>query len=830
MANYGISAYQAAYYGPSNTNSLLAQNFTASPVPPVGSSTLQAFNTIYLSWGTPAGSGWYHMRLVRNEYGFPAHQDDGIVLFDINSGPAGTHPDQPIVSWVDSGLKAPRFYYYSLFVSTLVSTSTQWVRVGDAVGQSVSDHKYGDYLLQRLPSSFSSPQGSVEEEPYPGSALSRFLNIFGADLSRVRDYLDHLNYVEDPDRVNGLLLPAMLAQYGYNYEPAVGMQRNRVLAENAVYINTMKGTSSGLTTLASAVTGYPTKQLRLVNLMLDENNASAEQSIGNWANDTNGVVGRVTTPTFSNGTNQSAGAFSITATAAADAFINVANSDPVHQGIPVTPGLTYVLSSYWRAATTGRTVGLYIAWYTQAGGFISNTTIGTTADVTGSWTRDTQVAVAPSTAAYASIHAKVTAPGAGEVHYLDAIQFETPANLLYAYNPSFEASSISPWSLANGTTTTLTVDTTQSHSGSQSAKMVNTTSGQDAYIAINVPCAHSTSYTITTFVYAPQFTAGAISNRGLAVYGMTSGGAATGVAGVVNLTASNTGWVALTTTVTTGTTDAYLQIRLYAPQGTVYWDDVSMFSGTASATTYTSARQTRLMLTAARVNELLNGGFNADVSNWNAGGATIAWDGTTTYNGGAGSCKATVTAGTTSGFWTEAVVDGGRPVMVAAQIRPQTDGDEYYLRVDWLDAYHATISTTYGQVIKPAAGTWQRAVLVEPSPPTNAVYADLTIYSKFGLSNFWVDDAILEQGLPTGNSQYGSGTYGSGPYDQVIPPYFDIYLNSGDAKWEGTANASRLHLYPNFGPRNSRLTDLISKAVPLGFDYSLNYAQPRGTQ
>lgn len=93
-------------------------------------------------------------------------------------------------------------------------------------------------------------------------------------------------------------------------------------------------------------------------------------------------------------------------------------------GFPVTASLSYALSFYSRAATTVRSLTPKINWYTSAGTFISTSSGAVISDSNSAFVRQSLVAVAPSTAAFASVQIRWASPASGEVHYVDGFLLE----------------------------------------------------------------------------------------------------------------------------------------------------------------------------------------------------------------------------------------------------------------------------------------------------------------------------------------------------------------------------------------------------------------------
>lgn len=715
MANYAQSLYGAAIYGPSATAADQVTGLTA---------TVLNYGSISLSWGNP-GSQWIRMRLVRSQYGFPITQDDGIVLFEVNAGPAASAPvDASVTSYTDMMLATPRFYYYSIFISKIVGATTQWVRSGTVIGQSVKDHGYTPYLLNRLPGVFATDDGVTEEIVGNHSTpLSRFLSITAMEISRARDNYDHLTGAWDPERIHANLLPELLGTYNFPLEPNIGIRNNRALTAAAPFITRMKGTAASAVALGEAVTGYRVKVVPFTNLMFDDNDSSFEQSLGHWSSTGSATIARSTTVTRNDGTNPAAGSMQVTATA--NGNIDLASADSgygfgsntygggqygvgsalvaIGLGIPVSVGKQYTISAYVASAGNTTQPICDIQWFDVNGAFIS-TSPGVTGLITdpGLTARMTTTATAPGGALFAIPHIRLVGVSNGDIFYVDQVQFEQAA----------------------------------------------------------------------------------------------------------------------------------------------------------SASPYSPARQVILRLVAPRINEMQNPGFDTDVSNWSGLNATLSWDGTFTFNGGAGSCKVTPSGAGTASVTALATVDPFVPYVLAAQIGSATT-QMYQIQVQWRDSSFNIIRTDSVSNLMVAANAFARVGMLGNVVPNNAASARVTIQATPGSTAtaavFWVDDVLFEEinlfagdeygGVPygsggyggvsgyrnlVGDTPYGAGGFGADLWGGTDPPrYFDTNTDPVDAKWEGTVGLSRLHLYPLFGIREGRLADLLTQNIPLGASSRLVWAQGR---
>lgn len=89
-------------------------------------------------------------------------------------------------------------------------------------------------------------------------------------------------------------------------------------------------------------------------------------------------------------------------------------------GVPVIAAKSYTAKAELKAATTGRTVRLYIRWYDLAGNVLSTSSAGSNiTDATGSWTTATVTATSPASAAFAAVIVEALSVAANEFHYID---------------------------------------------------------------------------------------------------------------------------------------------------------------------------------------------------------------------------------------------------------------------------------------------------------------------------------------------------------------------------------------------------------------------------
>ena len=115
--------------------------------------------------------------------------------------------------------------------------------------------------------------------------------------------------------------------------------------------------------------------------------------------------------------------------------------------------------------------------------------------------------------------------------------------------------------------------------GTHSLELSNSKSDEDAYAFQNLSVRAKTSYRVSAWVNASALHRPAAGSRGLIVWDAQDGRLYT-----VALTHGTNGWKRLSFTFPTRRHAADIQIRLYAPQGRVLWDDIRLgASGPAAA-------------------------------------------------------------------------------------------------------------------------------------------------------------------------------------------------------------------------------------------------------
>ena len=848
MSRYGFDYYYIGYYGSDNPIKFDAAPFTALP---------SDHAEITLTWTTPSGN-WSDLVVVRNQYGFPIDPYDGTQVF------ASKKSDSTNPVYVDNnGLVQGNYYYYSVFVLSL--TQYNWVKAADAIGLSVYDYGYTDKMYAYLPEIYrvSSPYTPTTSQ-WDNYILQGFLKNFGFQLDQTQTLTQRLINRYNVEKVSGVLIPTMLNQFGYDYEPAIGMQQNRIMLRDSVILTKQKGSKAGLLAYLKAFTGWgvpvpiattPNPSTNGIttghNLMLDYNDSSFEESTGHWVSIDNSAdydqlpVKNITT-------------LSLTSNVAT-LYIGANNYDVGNQ-VTVT-GLPYPLfnnntytitavdqSSYISFAQTGINIPLTSGYNVSTGQY------GLVTPSPAPWVESTAPALFPNKA----------------------------KGIMAVYNtlPSTTAS-------------------------------LNIFCGDDDPVNKSVPVTAGTTYSFSIYVSKGSFTARNVTAKikwfdRFGVLISTSSGSAVSD----NTTTFSSSYRPYVTA--SAPTGAYyaspgMTIASVGGYSTLehHYFDSAQFEASATVTSFDEARQVHITMRANRINEITNPNFASVVTPWTASGSTttsidvatqepnsetftvvstqiasnvatvtlskshsikttsnvyisgITGAGVTAanYNG-----TRTVTAVTNTSFsfavtatdqalittvgtvyrsghllkltgnGTTAVTvkswDGSTTSQLfnvyypstsytfSAYVKSAGSTESVVTKINWYDITHTLISSSSSDVTSIDGTQWWRPYVTAAAPAT-AAYASVEIDWSTVTSGdiLYVDQTLFEN---SGN----------------LLPYFDGSGGPGstyDFVWEGdAANAARSHYYKNKVAVQARLySSTLLQQVPLGCTVAIYLAQPQ---
>src|SRR5574343_893834 len=268
-------------------------------------------------------------------------------------------------------------------------------------------------------------------------------------------------------------------------------------------------------------------------------------------------------------------------------------------------GQVVSLSAWVRGATTNRAI-IYLEFYDAGGGIVG--VIGTTGTYMADAAQQLKVrGTVPATAKSGAVILRVLAEsGAATTAWaefdmamaahsdtfpsyadnaMQNINLHADVRTLLAgkavvggrnllANGSFERG-MTGWSNVSGLTS-LAVSTTQALVGSQSLKLVS--AGDAAYAQATVAARPSTTYTFSAWLYVESITGGAFSGRDVLV--QDAADLSNYVAGSSLVTTHAVGvWSRKVVGFTTTAACTTLNLRLYCPVGTVYWDCVQVEEG-----------------------------------------------------------------------------------------------------------------------------------------------------------------------------------------------------------------------------------------------------------
>lgn len=352
MATYGVDYYGRAFYGNVSLADFDATPFSASSI---------GYGKIFLTWATPTGD-WSGLRLVRNAYGFPQTADDGQVLVDGLYGVTANSFYDPSPYGFDGMLPQGQYFYYSIFVKQ--TNVGVWVRAGNAAGLSVKDYGTSSMMYGYLPAIYKMPSLNSAVDNAENSQLRAFISIFGFYYDLFRTETSSITSRYNIQNVAGNLIPALMQQFGLEFEPELGIKRGRALLSNIIHINQSKGSRTGIVDYIKAFTGNSATVATGKNLMLDINDSSFEQSIGGWTA-TNATLAQHVPATI---TTWSVRGTTLTVIVNSASYLSVGNSVLIYGGTAIDGAYTIATLS---GTTITATIGSGFDGLTGTGGRIS---------------------------------------------------------------------------------------------------------------------------------------------------------------------------------------------------------------------------------------------------------------------------------------------------------------------------------------------------------------------------------------------------------------------------------------------------------------------------
>lgn len=286
-------------------------------------------------------------------------------------------------------------------------------------------------------------------------------------------------------------------------------------------------------------------------------------------------------------------------------------------------------------------------------------------------------------------------------------------------------------------------------------------------------------------------------------------------AGSATSVAQNT-WTKVSYTATAPAEAAFAGIELsFNVAGTVYIDMVSLAA--SSVTSYYEARAVDVFLKPKKTNELKNPSFDDDAGAvlWTVSPGATGVYADSTWTGEIGSRMLEVTTnptGVTTITADTGIIETGRYYTFSVYMRAKTAGqsETVQLKINTYDA-----AATAGQEI---------ANVHTSSELSPIVLTD--VWTRYHVSGFIASSAnpVYLQATVTGTTTGNVIQLEAGQVETAYKPtdYFDgDSPASFGAVWQGDANASRSHIYPNKVVKVSRLADTLRDFLPIGRAYTV---------
>jgi phage tail-like protein len=474
-----VAKYGNVLYGNNKYGELPALDYSVDPM----SVVVLSFSSVEVNWQQPIGE-FSRIRLIRNQQGFPEHSEDGVIIWE-EFATEGTvtrgsyvdgeeNPDQIITNG--------RPIFYGMYLYTADDT---WVLGGTVEDVVPSDHGVHKTLLNLLPKVYVSKEQSPLSVVDEASVLYNFLEGFSFTFEQFLTAIDLIR----PDRlVEGTpstLLQVQERNVGLDPEPTLSVRNQKRLIREAFSLYANKGTKIGLENYVEALTGYAPLVTLSSNLLLNVQDSTFYQSIGNWTA-TNATITASTaqTPTTSS-PNQMDNLYTCQVVASSAGVMSLGTSDIIRKGIPVLSDTEYTLSCKLKRPTGSGNITLSVQFYDREGLATGTASSSSAVTASSSWQQATLTVTSEVDAVYATISIAYSSSGTYFIDEVccqlgDTASYEearaisvqvAPNKINYIKNPSFEVNS-STWTVTGATFSQDSSVPTVGYPGSYSGKFV----------------------------------------------------------------------------------------------------------------------------------------------------------------------------------------------------------------------------------------------------------------------------------------------------------------------------------------------------------------------
>jgi hypothetical protein len=479
---------------------------------------INTFSTTIVYWQTPSGN-FSRIRVVRNQSGFPETAEDGVVIFEQNSLDGSSIEGQVTRNYFRDGVDNPndiplisgREVYYRVFLFT---SDKFWVVAGSVHGVMPRDtgvtKKMVDLLPRVLTSQELSPLGVVDE----GSDLYRFLDGLSFTYEKLLTSIELIRPGHAVDKAVYLTIPGEDLHLGLPILFNLPVVNQRRLIREALYLYSKRGTKIGVEGYAEALTGYIPTATVSSNLLLNVQDSTFYDSIGNWT-----VTGGTLTKTEELEPDLSQ-EYIIDSTwtgkviASGSGTIKLGITDPITQGVPIFPDTEYTFSTMFKVPTGSSTVTPSVQFFDKNGTSIS-TSAGSGVAGANLWKQAKVTATSPANASYAVI---IFSFNNANTYYFDMVSAQlgdtalfqearsidlylVPRKQNYIHNPSFEINA-STWLVTGATFSQDSSVPYSGYSGDYSGKFV-AAGAWNITTDYQVDVDPGTYFTFSTYIKSP---------------------------------------------------------------------------------------------------------------------------------------------------------------------------------------------------------------------------------------------------------------------------------------------------------------------------------------
>jgi hypothetical protein len=474
LAKYGVNYYGASKYG-----SFAKTAYSVEPM----SVLVTDFTKTYITWNPPRGT-FSQIRLLRSQAGFPETAEDGIIIFS-EFATEGNVSRSYFLDGEDNPSDIPlilgRQVYYRMFLFT---DENLWRVAGSITAIIPSNHQIQNNLINTLPRVFTSNEQGSFGVVDTSSALYNFTYGLTFSTEQLYTLLDLLRPRHTGIETPIQLLPIEFANLGLTPEPGLPTKNQKRLVREALYMYSHKGTKLGLETYVESLTGYaPTIDVSK-NLLLDVQDSTFYNGIGNWiasnatlTSSTEQVPSSVTTQIDTTYTGK------VVASNAGSMILGASNI--ITKGVPIKPSTEYIVSCKLKSPSSAGNITLSVRFYNKDGVATSSAHSASAVSANNIWKSASVTATSDNSSSYAVITIAYSAAG---TYYLDQVCmqegntvsyeearainiFLNPKKTNYIKNPSFEVNS-STWALTNASFTHDSDVPSYGYSGSYSGKFV----------------------------------------------------------------------------------------------------------------------------------------------------------------------------------------------------------------------------------------------------------------------------------------------------------------------------------------------------------------------